>query len=223
MVLDFDNQDDLDPVDEEELEEHSQHRLAFVAVTVVAFTAGLWIAYWISMPRGEEGQDKAAAEAIADLPSGEDKPPESSQVVVEQEGTGEINFSPSYAVLQGDNLKRELVGTVNQLTGWQGPEDVAVWHFRVEQPAIFRVDVYYAADPAWEGGRYTLQVDDDKPVLGEVRSAGSTTEFRRDEEFVQVSTSGKHTLKFMPQQLKGEGLMILRSIQLIPRRQEPAG
>lgn len=224
MARESDNLEDPNLLEQKERGVALPRRPVFVLVVTLSFAVGLGIAYWLTRPaeEGVTGDRQDDPGPVADV-SPQPRPAQpTAEIVVEQEATGEINFSPSYATLEGGNLELQLVETVNQIVGWKSAGDSALWYFRVEKPAAFRVDVYYSADPEWQGGQYALQVDDEKPVLGEIISEGSTDQFRKDEEFVLVTRSGKHTLRLRPRHLAGDGLMVLRSIRLVPRRQASA-
>jgi hypothetical protein len=151
----------------------------------------------------------------------EEKPPEEKPrwVLVSQETTGTVHLLPSYAQVEGENMQLDEAN--HQVHGWKNTDDLVRWRFKIDaRPGMYKVKVEYAADEQSVGGEFKIQLDDEKAIFMEVVSTGSRDNFRVDEKYLNIRSTGEHALTLRASRLAGDELMLLRSIELIPSGRE---
>lgn len=159
-------------------------------------------------------KNKKTAQRGKSSQDGDDYP---TEVVIAQEGNGSVNLTAASARWTSTNL--ELATSASgetSIVGWTGADDTVEWTFRVVKPDVFRVEVTYAAEVAWAGGRYEIAIDD-ATKAGDVVDTGGSDTFRTDRIFLPVKRSGRHQLTVRVVERKGDQLWALQSIRLIPQ------
>jgi hypothetical protein len=138
-------------------------------------------------------------------------PAEPPPIVLMQEGSGEVTFSPPTATLAG-SVELDVVGAEEVLTHWTD-DDRAQWHFRLVNPGAFQAELTYALTA--EEGEALLVVDEQpRPIT--LRSTGSLEQFHSDAVTLVIPNGGEHTLEFRPgKRAEGAGL-VLKTVRLIP-------
>ena len=183
--------------------------ISAVVVMVAAIGIGLLIRDQRSNSDAEVEQEEPV---VKEPPAKED-----GQVVVVQEATGEVNLSVSVAEVKGENMQLDIAR--QQVHGWKTADDLVRWRFHVvDGLGSFLLKVEYAAEEQSGGGEFSVQLDDQDPTLMDVVSTGSRTQFRNDEKYVMIKSTGEHTLTLRACRLVGDELMVLRSIKLVPTR-----
>lgn len=186
--------------------------IAAVLVLVAAVGIGLLIR---DNRSGSETQaeDNQPQEVVEENPPKEDP----GWVVVNQEATGSVHLRPSIAELEGENMQLDLEN--NLVHGWKKTDDLVRWRFKLNaQPGMYLVKIEYAAEEQSEGGEYKVQLDDEKPIFMDVVSTGSRSQFRVDEKYLRIQRTGAHSLTLWANQMTGDELMVLHSIELVPRK-----
>ncbi len=140
-------------------------------------------------------------------PPGRRDTPLSDEIVISQEGNGDLNFPIAAAELVGGLERTEQAGAT-ALAGFDAPEAVARWRFKVVRPAIFKVQIIYTANKA-EGSqwKFALQNDDKSRDV----ENGATT----DEFFWKVTTSGEQTLELIADHLSPGSMLELQSLRFL--------
>lgn len=158
-----------------------------------------------------------------DSPDDDPKEPSKSRsddlpkdVVIAQEGNGQINFPATVAKLHGPSLTLKVEGPEPVVTGWTSDADEVRWDFRVVKPDIFRVEVTYAAEDAWAGGQFVASVGDSEKS-GEIVSTGGAGKFRTDKIFLTVKRQGQHSLSVRTKERVGAQLWVLQSVRFYPQ------
>jgi hypothetical protein len=147
-------------------------------------------------------------------PTIEPEPPPPQAVVQMQEGSGEVNFAPAAAVLQG-KIELQPVGTQEVLIGFTSADASAQWQFRLVLPGFFDLEVQYATAPEVEAVELTAELAGQPKALA-LRPTGSLDEFYTDTFTLALPKSGQQTLVLKPAaSLPSDGL-ILKSVRLIP-------
>jgi hypothetical protein len=184
------------------------------AVVVMVMVEAIGIGLWIR----QRSNSDAEVEQEEPLPVVEEPPAkEDGLVVVGQEATGEVNLSVSVAEVKGENMQLDIAR--QQVHGWKTADDWVRWRFHVvDGLGSFLLKVEYAAEEQSGGGEFSVQLDDQDPTLMDVVSTGSRTQFRNDEKYVMIKSTGEHTLTLRARRLVGDELMVLRSIKLVPTR-----
>ena len=183
--------------------------ISAVVVMVAAIGIGLLIRDQRSNSDAEVEQEEPV---VKEPPAKED-----GQVVVVQEATGEVNLSVSVAEVKGENMQLDIAR--QQVHGWKTEDDLVRWRFHVvDGLGSFLLKVEYAAEEQSGGGEFSVQLDDQDPTLMDVVATGSRTQFRNDEKYVMIKSTGEHTLTLRALRLVGDELMVLRSIKLVPTR-----
>ncbi|MFP6576877.1 MAG: hypothetical protein VB912_17080 [Pirellulaceae bacterium] len=200
---------------EEELEETrggwGKVVLGLFAVLLIA--GGIWgLGWWAGrQDTTEEQVQKKSDEQKKDLQ--EDL---STEVVVYQEGTGEIGLAAIVATLHGKTIRCEVNGTEGQIASWTDPQDWVSWKFKVLEPGYFKAEVTYAAAQDAHQGTYRIQIDEEPSKACDVQSPMGTTG-RTDEYFFFINRSGTHVLSVKAGKKPGKELMVLKSIRLYPK------
>ncbi len=201
-------------------------KLILAAASTVSLLALAWIGWqmWGSFTGGTMPEAEPSEVAESELPENvpgeaevEQKPKQPPErIVVQQEGNGEVQFTPLTAQLSGE-VELITEGTENVLGNWVAIEDRIAWDFRLVKPNIFRLQITYAAPDDWAGSRY------DVAIAGETkerttRSSGGKGKFITDEFFLPITKAGQHRLELRLLERGGEELMILRNVRLVPEQ-----
>lgn len=135
-------------------------------------------------------------------------------VVVLQEGSGELNLTPSTALVEG-SLQREVIGTNDALIKWSGPKDAAEWQFKLVKPGFFELELQYISHPSLAGK--LVKVDwGSEPKTFRLRAGEGEAATIRDTHIIVVKRSGLHTLVVRPAEPWPEATWQLLSVRLIP-------
>jgi hypothetical protein len=185
--------------------------LAIVGVVVVG--TGLTVLIILAGGVSERGGDDD------DTASGQMEPMQDNLVI--QQPSGALDFLAADAVIHGHSARPGTVAGRTAITRWISSSDWLSWDFRVEQPAVFRVELIYAAPPG-AGGKFSVAIDGKKTgdmrKEASVRGTAGADEFAAHEiGFLTVRRSGRHRLAMRVVSKRAGQLMILRAIHLTPR------
>jgi hypothetical protein len=135
--------------------------------------------------------------------------------LVIQQASGSLYFTADDAVIHGGAARVETVAGRSAITHWTSQSDELSWDFRVDQPAVFRVEVIYATPPG-SGGKFAVAIRD-MTEEASVRDSGGARSFKHHEiGFLTVRRSGRHRLTMRVVEKPVGQLMVLRAIQLTP-------
>lgn len=118
--------------------------------------------------------------------------------------------------------KTEKFGITKEVTNmdhigfWQSPDDVVAWDIEVPAPGIYEVWTNHAH--AGVGGSYKIETDGHEATVQVPDTAAWTTYRQERVARLQFHKPGKHTLTFKPIEIKGEGLVDLKSVELRPTK-----
>lgn len=152
-----------------------------------------------------------STQLITPMPPVEEPPVEA--VVVLQEGSGEVNLTPSTALVEGD-LVREVVGTHEVLAQWTGASDAAEWQFKLVKPGFFELELQYLSHPSLAGKLVKIDWGDGSKTV-RLRNL-ENGEPVRDSHIMVIKRSGQHTLTFRPTEALPADTLQLLSVRLIP-------
>ena len=182
--------------------------LGLFAVLLIA--GGIWGLGWWA------GHQDTTAEQVQKKPDKQKKDSQedlSTEVVVNQEGTGEIGLAATVATLHGKTIRCEVNGLEGQIENWTDSQDWVSWKFKILKPGFFKTEITYAAAQDAHEGTYRIQIDDKPSKACEVQSLMGTTG-RTDEYFFFINRSGTHVLSVKAGKKPGKELMVLKSIRL---------
>lgn len=160
-----------------------------------------------------------SASPIAEAPPASLEPevqpePPPQAIVQMQEGSGEVNFAPAAAALQG-NVELRPAGTQEVLAGFTSADAAAQWQFRLIEPGFFDLELQYATTPKAESAALVAEVAGQSKSLT-LRPTGSLDQFHTDTFTVALPKSGRHSFVLKSATpLADEGLL-LKSVRLIP-------
>jgi hypothetical protein len=178
------------------------------------------IAWGVSRPYFEgpsvtSGGENATADGGDTEPAPEPLPkPPPKPIVLLQEGSGEVVFSPATAKLAGA-VELKVAGTEEVLTNWSTAEDAAAWRFKVVKPGFFQVQIAYATILEASGAGLELVVGE-RTTTVDLRSSGGLDKFISDTETLLVSTTAEQTLVIRPIRQPAGHWLVLRSVRFIP-------
>jgi hypothetical protein len=156
----------------------------------------------------------------APAPEPPPKPPPKA-IVLLQEGSGEVVFSPATAKLTGA-VELQVAGTEEVLTNWSTAEDAAEWRFKVVKPGFFQVEIVYATIPEASGAGLELVTGERSKTI-DLRASGGLDQFTTDTETVLVSSTAEQTLLIRFVRQPAGPWLVLRSVRFIPPdRRHPA-
>jgi hypothetical protein len=173
---------------------------------------------------GKPYLDKAFAAAdSATTTAGDDTPPQPPPepppprtIVLLQEGSGEVVFSPATARLSGA-VELQVDGTDELLANWTTADDAAEWRFKLVKPGFFEAEVVYATVEAPDGARLELAIGE-RTTEVELRNSLGADLFLTDSETVFVSSTAEQTLVVRPIRQPDGNWLVLRSVRLIPAK-----
>lgn len=201
--------------------------LAIAGVVAVASFVGVWQLIRMMSSPGTPPEvaanDEAPTEPETPMPAEEESPAEETlpkkrpePVLLNQEGNGEVNFTPITAELTG-GIELISRGTDSVLGNWTSPSDSITWQFRLRRGDVFRLEITYAAPPEWEGTRYVVALDDEVKEHT-TRTSGSLDKTVTDEFFMPITKPGEHRLSLQMVQKPGEQAMVLHRVRLAPTK-----
>jgi hypothetical protein len=136
--------------------------------------------------------------------------------LVIQQPDGTIHFTAFDAVIHGSTARLDTVAGQRVVSHWTSPDDWLSWDFRVEQPAVFRVELIYATPPAG-GGKFSVAIGE-MSRRANVRPTGDADTYATHEVgFLSVRRSGRHRLDLRVVTKPAGPLMILKAVHLTPR------
>jgi len=189
-------------------------KVIMAIVTVLIVSAGIWgLGWWAGHQDSELGQEQEQEDAAKKKDSRADL---STEVVVNQEATGEIGLAATVATLHGKTIRCEVNGLDGQISSWTDAEDWVSWKFKVLKPGFFRAEVTYAAAEDAHQGTYLVQIDEEPSKVCTVESPMGTAG-RTDEYFFFINRSGTHVLSVKADKKPGKELMVLKSVRLRPK------
>jgi hypothetical protein len=202
--------------------------IAMVGVPLLVLAAvvawGVGKPYFLS--DGESESDQLAASASGDDEAASPTPvkpePPKKKIVLLQEGSGEVAFSPATATLSG-TVELQVNGTEELLTNWTTAEDAAEWHFKLVKPGFFEAEIVYATIPEAGGAALELVIGERTTTIN-LRPSGGLDQFINDSKQLVVQTNGEHTLIVRPKAQPAGNWLVLRSVRFIPpqRPEQPA-
>lgn len=140
--------------------------------------------------------------------------PASRPVVLLQEGSGQVVFSPATAI-RGGSVELEIAGTEEVLTSWTTANDSVEWHFKLVKPGFFQAEIVYATIPSAENATLELTIGE-RTTACELRSSGGLDQFITDAFTVFISASGEQTLVVRPADPPEGEWLVLKSVRLMP-------
>ncbi|WP_254512523.1 hypothetical protein [Anatilimnocola floriformis] len=138
-------------------------------------------------------------------------PAASVAVVILQEGSGEVNLTPSTAQVT-PNLVREVIGTQEVLSGWRSSEDVAEWQFKLVKPGFFELELQYFSESGISGQRVKV----DWGANSQIVRLKNQIEVNRDRHAIVIQNDGQHTITVSPADKWPNDNFRLVSVRLIP-------
>ncbi|HEX5102459.1 MAG TPA: hypothetical protein VFV87_01525, partial [Pirellulaceae bacterium] len=158
----------------------------------------------------------------AELPSDADQSPEPEPppkpapkpIVLLQEGSGEVVFTPATATRSGA-VELQIALTEEVLANWTGPDDAAEWRFKLVKPGFFDVELSYATSAAAGEGAVEVTIGEREANIP-LQPTGGIDQFHSESRPLIVPASGEHTLALRPKlQLEGHSI-IVRGVRLVP-------
>lgn len=181
--------------------------LLAAAVLLLAAVGG-WT--WIR-PLWQPAPSSPVARPVEPTP----EPPAPRQIVLMQEGSGEVIFSPATATLSG-GVELQVIGTEEALTHWTTPEARAAWSFRLLRPGFFKAELTYSASAtADEPAELELAIGKRVKVC-ELRPSGGLDQFHSDTYTVAIPAGGQHTLVVRPVKQPAGDWLILKTVRFVP-------
>jgi hypothetical protein len=212
---------DLDEEPQQPVRPAPWWRPLVVMIGVPLLVLAAVVAWGVSRPYFAGPKIQLDADAGDDEVSAPEPPPKPppKPIVLLQEGSGEVVFSPATATLTGA-VELEVAGTEEVLTNWSSAEDSAKWRFKVVNPGFFQVEIVYATIPEASGAGLELVIGERSTAI-DLRSSGGLDQFITDTETLQVSSSAEQTLLIRPAGQPAGPWLVLRSVRFIPpvRRQ----
>ena len=165
----------------------------------------------------------AAAEMPEEPPA--EPPPETPEpqpdVVVKQEGSGDVNCTASVARINGQ-AERQVVGTDTVIGGWSDVKTQLEWEFSIAKPDVFELQLIYSTEDDWAGANVTVQIDEERRTF-ETRASGGIGKFITDAKFIPIKKKGKHRLTVFATTAPGAEVLILKTVRLVPTKQSSTG
>ena len=201
----------------EDLDVRERSKMPWIVAAVVMVAAvGIVLLIWEGRPgTGTPEEPQGNQPEVV-----EEKPPEEKPRWVGVEPmAGTVRLLPSDAQVEGENMQLDVAN--HQVHGWKNTNDLVRWRFKIDaRPGMYKVKVEYATDEQSVGGEFKIQLDDEKAIFMEVVSTGSRDDFRVDEKYLNIRSTGEHAPTLRASRLAGDELMLLRSIELIPSGRE---
>jgi hypothetical protein len=181
----------------------------FFALVIVGTVVVGAIFLWRRPPPSKVIVQTPVEETTPMEPTVDDAPLEGAELVF-QEASGDLNLPTGVAELLG-GVQREERGGETLLTTWSDPEAAARWRFKLVKPAIFQVQLVYAAQ-ATGAAQWALAVGEDVKVR-DISPGETTDKFVTDEFFWKISQAGEQELTLRAVHFPSDGKLLLKSIR----------
>jgi hypothetical protein len=145
--------------------------------------------------------------------------------VAERKGaaSGKVDVRPSDTAADGSiTLSTHLAVVTGQIsrhgstiTNWRHPEDFVLFHFPVDKPGRYAVELTYACDLANRGSTVEVQMGDADLIVNVADTGGSGTYKSVRAGEVNCPTADWYNLKISATQIAHQTVMNLRGVKLI--------
>ena len=135
-------------------------------------------------------------------------------LMLKQEGTGEVIFSPATATTSG-GVELRTTTSGDLLVNWTSEEATAEWPFRLVVPGSFRLEMTYAVASGAAGAELEAVIGNQTRRC-QLRSSGSLDRFITGAFEIQVPAAGEHILVLRPATRPAGDWLALQSVRLIP-------
>jgi len=166
----------------------------------------------IKMPQQPTTQNEVV-QAPDPMPMPPVEEPPAEAVVVLQEGSGEVNLTPSTALVAGD-IVREVVGTGETLAKWSSPKDIAEWQYKLVKPGFFELELNYISHSSLAGKQVKVGWGEGSKAI-RLRGPESPGPLR-ETVIIVVKRGGQHTFMLRPTESLPPDTFQFLSIRLIP-------
>ena len=164
----------------------------------------------ISLP--EKPVDPVDTVVVLDLEAA----PRVDPPVVKQGSDGTIVLDYIRAITTGRTVKRFNRKGSFHISKWTGPQDTILWHVAVAKPGRFEVKITYAADAAWAGQPYLVEVAGSR-LEADVQPTGASYEYKTVSlGTIQIEQTGPCQLVVRPAKGLDHDLMYFKSVELTP-------
>ena len=143
--------------------------------------------------------------------------PQVDPPVVSQAEDGTILLDYIRAITSGRTVKRFNRKGNFHISKWTTPEDTIVWHLDVTKPGRYDVKITYAANAAWSGQPYIVQLGQSQ-LKAEVEPTGVSYEYKTlPLGTIQIDQPGRVQLSIRPARKLDNDLMYFKSLELTPQ------
>ena len=140
-------------------------------------------------------------------------------IVVDARGT--ISLPAHHAVTHGERLRYEPQPHKNTVGYWTEVGDWCQWHFAVERPGRYEVQILQGCGKGQGGSEVAVQVGEQE-LLFKVEETGHFQNFKRRTVGTLTLAAGKsQTLALRPRTKAAGAIMDVRQVQLVPLNPEP--
>lgn len=167
--------------------------------------------------RGRPAAENTNEAEIEPEPEPAPEPPQ--PIVLVQEGSGEVSFSPATARLSGA-VELQVDGTREVLANWTSAADAAEWRFKLVQPGFFQAEIVYATVADIGSAALELTIGERSTTI-DLRQSGGLDQFITDSDTVVVSSTAEQSLTLRPVRQPAGNWLVLRSVRLIPPDRQP--
>jgi outer membrane biosynthesis protein TonB len=181
--------------------------LALIGVLAVVVTRPNDVAEQTEPEKTEPPDPPKENNPPAEQPPAADLPP----LVAEKADGSVMLFARDAMLTQSLEIKSLAGGDV--ISGWLDTNETATWRFKIDQPAVYKLKIEYAASEGAEVGRLRATIGRMKKSQS-LRAKGEDT-FVKDEIFLPVTKTGEHRLVIEVEKLSGN-TFFLQSIEMIP-------
>jgi len=138
---------------------------------------------------------------------------------IKPQADGTIVLPAQLATVEGSTARFESKSDRNCIGFWTNPKDAVVWEFKVKKPGSYTVQLAYACEPPG-GSRVEVEAAKQKLEAG-VKATDGWGDFQTmSPGGITFDQPGTYSLTVRPLELKGEGVMNLRSVSLRPGASE---
>jgi hypothetical protein len=124
---------------------------------------------------------------------------------------GSITLTMNLAVVTG-----QITRHGSAITNWRHLEDFVLFHFPVEKPGKYAVELSYACNPANAGSTVQIQLADSTLILKVADTGGATSYKTVQAGEVNLPEAHWYNMRFVATEIAHETVMTLRSVKLIP-------
>ena len=171
----------------------------------------------ITIPK-ERRQSEKAPHVVIELKEPAHFP--SIPIVVSEDENGLVLLPAHHAVTHGKLLRYEPQPHKNTVGYWANVKDWCEWHFAIDQPGRYEVEIFQGCGKGHGGSDVSLKVGEEELTF-KAEDTGHFQNFKeRNIGMIELHEAGMHSLQIRPKNIAKGAVMDVRWVKLHPVKKQ---